>query len=188
MYRAVFKRLLDVVASLLVAIALSPLLIIIALAIGIFDPGPVIFRQARVGREGQNFTFYKFRSLPVATGNVPSDALKALDLPWIGRFIRRTNIDELPQLFNILKGDMSIVGPRPPIPSQTELVAMRRANGALSCRPGLTGLAQVSAFDGMSPAEKAVFDGHYAAAISFTGDALIVMRTFGYLLSPPPKY
>jgi O-antigen biosynthesis protein WbqP len=188
MYRAVFKRLLDIVACLLVAIALSPLLIAIALAIRIFDPGPVIFRQARVGRAGHHFTFYKFRSLPVATGNVPSDALSAIELPWVGRFIRRTNIDELPQLFNILKGDMSIVGPRPPIPSQSELVAMRRENGALDCRPGLTGLAQVSAFDGMSPAEKAVFDGRYAAAISFMGDFWIVMRTFGYLLSPPPKY
>lgn len=188
MYVAWVKRLIDVVAVLVVAILLTPLLVAVAMAIRIFDSGPVIFRQQRIGRAGRSFIFYKFRSLPVTTGDIPSDALHAIELPWIGRFIRRTNIDELPQLFNILKGDMSIVGPRPPIPSQSELVEMRRKNGALNCRPGLTGLAQISAFDGMSASEKVAFDGRYAQSISFWTDAAIIMRTFGYLLSPPPKY
>ena len=188
MYVAWMKRVIDVTAASVVAIVLAPLFVAVAFAIRIFDPGPVIFRQQRIGRTGQPFTFYKFRSLPVTTGDIPSDALHAIELPWIGRFIRRTNIDELPQLFNILKGDMSIVGPRPPIPSQNELVEMRRKNGALNCRPGLTGLAQISAFDGMSASEKAAFDGQYAQSISFWTDAAIILRTFGYLLAPPPKY
>ena len=102
--------------------------------------------------------------------------------------IRRTNLDELPQLFNILKGDMSIVGPRPPIPSQQELTELRKANGAIACRPGLTGLAQVSSFDGMTVPQKAAFDGEYAKRISFVGDITIILRTFVYLLKPPPVY
>ena len=106
----------------------------------------------------------------------------------VGRLIRRTNVDELPQLVNILRGDMSIVGPRPPITSQSDLIELRRANGALNCRPGLTGWAQINAFDGMSVVRKAELDGDYAARISLRRDIVIILRTFGYLLKPPPKY
>ncbi len=165
-----------------------PLLLIISLFIKVFDPGPFIFRQKRVGRNGVIFDFYKFRSMPVNTGDIPSDQLENIELTWVGRFIRRTNIDELPQLFNILKGDMSIVGPRPPIMTQYELIELRRAGGALLCRPGLTGLAQVSSFDGMNIHQKARFDVQYAQSISLFSDVWIIIKTFGYLLKPPPVY
>lgn len=182
------KRLLDIVVSLLTILVLSPLLLLIALLILIVDPGPIIFTQIRVGRHGAHFRFHKFRSMPVGTKNLPSDQLGKVQLTWIGRFLRRSNLDELPQLFNILGGQMSLVGPRPPIPSQTELVELRRANGALTARPGLTGLAQVSSYSGMPVAEKASFDGAYARSISLRNDLTIVFRTFAYLAKPPPVY
>lgn len=188
MYQVFGKRIFDVSCALLALLLLSPILLMTALMIKVFDPGPVIFRQQRIGRSGESFAFYKFRSMPVNTANVPSDKLGEVKIKPIGKFIRRTNIDELPQLLNILKGDMSVVGPRPPIPSQTELIEMRRKNGALSCRPGLTGLAQVSSFDGMTVAQKAEFDGSYARSITLLQDVKIILNTFVYLLKPPPVY
>ena len=188
MYRHGLKRAIDVVGAAAALLLLSPLMLLIAVAIRIWDPGPVIFSQRRVGVGGRPFDFYKFRSMPVNTGDIPSHLVGDIRLTWIGRLIRRSNLDELPQLWNILKGDMSLVGPRPPIPSQDELIELRRRNGALACRPGLTGWAQVNSYDGMSVAAKAEFDGEYARRLSFGRDALIVLRTFGYLLKPPPKY
>ncbi len=188
MYLLFGKRILDICCALIAIILLMPLIILIALLIIIFDPGPVIFKQKRIGRNGAIFWFYKFRSMPVNTEDIPSDKLGAVWLSPIGKFIRRTNIDELPQLYNILKGDMSIVGPRPPIPSQIELVEARRKSGALSCRPGLTGLAQINSFDGMTIIQKAELDGRYAASQCLTGDLKIILGTFSYLLKPPPVY
>jgi len=187
-YQRFGKRFFDLFIVVFATLVLSPFMLLIALMIKVFDPGPIIFKQKRVGRGGSVFDFYKFRSMPVNTGDLPSDKVGQVQLTWIGKFIRRTNLDELPQLFNVLKGDMSIVGPRPPIPSQTELTDLRRDNGALHCRPGLTGLAQVSSFDGMSVPEKAAFDGKYADSVSFWGDVSIITRTFVYLLKPPPVY
>lgn len=187
-YQRIGKRLLDLFIVVSATLILLPFMLLLAILIKIFDPGPIIFKQKRVGRGGEVFDFYKFRSMPVNTGDLPSDKVGQLNLTWIGKLIRRTNLDELPQLFNVLKGDMSIVGPRPPIPSQTELTELRRDNGALECRPGLTGLAQVSSFDGMSVPEKAAFDGQYANKVTFWGDMSIILRTFVYLLKPPPVY
>lgn len=187
-YQRFGKRLLDLLIVASATLVLLPFMLLLALLIKVFDPGPIIFKQKRIGRGGAVFDFYKFRSMPVNTGDLPSDKVGPLKLTWIGKLIRRTNLDELPQLFNVLKGDMSIVGPRPPIPSQTELTELRRDNGALECRPGLTGLAQVSSFDGMSVPQKAAFDGQYANKVSFWGDVSIILRTFVYLLKPPPVY
>jgi O-antigen biosynthesis protein WbqP len=170
------------------AVLLLPVMALIALLIRILDPGPAVFCQQRIGEGGRAFTLYKFRSMPVGTANVPSAAADSLELTRIGRFIRRTNFDELPQLLNILKGDMSVVGPRPAIKSQSELIALRQANGALACRPGLTGLAQVSSYDGMTDVQKAVFDGEYARSVSLAVDLRIIVRTVTYLLKPPPRY
>lgn len=182
------KRCIDVVATASTCILLAPLLLVIAIMIKIFDPGPVIFRQTRVGRGGRLFTFYKFRSMPVGTKNLPSSQIGEVRLTWIGRILRRSNLDELPQLYNILRGDMSLVGPRPPIPSQTDLIELRRANGALDIRPGLTGLAQVNSYSGMSPEEKAALDGRYAGDVTMLADARIILRTVLYLTKPPPVY
>jgi O-antigen biosynthesis protein WbqP len=188
MYRAFFKRLVDIVFSAIVLALLSPLLLLISLLILVFDFGPVIFVQQRVGRGGAVFSFFKFRSMPVGTGDIPSDKIGSLKIGWVGRFIRRTNLDELPQLWNIIRGDMSIVGPRPSLPSQTALNDLRMANGALGCRPGLTGLAQIRSFNGMSIERKAQFDAEYAADITFFGDTKIVLGTLRYLAKPPPVY
>jgi O-antigen biosynthesis protein WbqP len=188
MYARGFKRLLDILLAITALAMLAPLCLLVVVTIWIFDPGTAIFQQHRVGQSGASFTFYKFRSMPLNTGDIPSDQLSSIELSWIGSFIRRTNIDELPQLVNILKGDMSIVGPRPSLPSQEGLVELRRLNGALQCRPGLTGLAQINSFDGMSFEQKALYDGQYSKSICFSGDLAIIGRTFLYLIKPPPKY
>lgn len=182
------KRFFDIVFSLIALVLLLPLMIVVSLLIVVFDPGPVIYYQARVGRDGDQFMFFKFRSMPINTGNMPSDQVGKVKIGWVGRVIRRTSIDELPQLINVLRGDMSIVGPRPPILQQDELVALRKQNSAIGCRPGLTGLAQVSSFDGMTVAEKASFDGEYAKQITMYSDIKIILRTFLYLLKTPPVY
>lgn len=188
MYVRFGKRILDLLIALIAIILLSPLLLVIAILITIFDSGPIIFKQLRSGKNGKKFWFYKFRSMPVNTGDIASDAVGSIRLSAIGKFIRRTNLDELPQLFNIIKGDMSIVGPRPPIPSQVELLECRSINGSLKLVPGLTGLAQIKSFDGMSVQQKAAFDGEYADKISFIVDISIILKTFLYLLKPPPVY
>lgn len=188
MYRRWLKRWLDVALATAGLILLSPLMILVAASIKAVDPGPVIFVQRRVGVHGRVFNFFKFRSMPTGTPEMTSDQIAELRLSPVGRFIRRTSIDELPQLVNVLRGDMSLVGPRPPIESQLELIALRRASGALACRPGLSGLAQVNSFDHMSVAQKAELDGEYARRLSFLLDAEILIKTASYLLKPPPKY
>lgn len=188
MYQKYFKRILDVVLSLAALIVLSPIMICVAAAILLGDPGPIIFRQLRVGKDGKNFAFFKFRSMPVNTRNVPSAELSAITISGVGKFIRRTNLDELPQLFSILLGEMSIVGPRPCLPSQRDLIDVRLGNNALSCRPGLTGLAQVNSYNGMPLEKKASWDGIYASKITFWGDFSIILKTFSYVMRPPPVY
>lgn len=188
MYRAFFKRALDVAAAAAALLVLSPVMLLTALAIRLEDGGPALFRQKRVGRHGATFRIFKFRSMPVATADVPSAGAVALRVTRVGRFIRRTNLDELPQLFNILAGDMSLVGPRPALPAQAELCALRAELGADGCSPGLTGLAQVNSYDGMPEAEKARWDATYARTVSLATDARIVLRTFAYLLKRPPVY
>jgi O-antigen biosynthesis protein WbqP len=182
------KRLFDIILSIILLICLSPIFLIIAFIIRIQDGGPSIFRQERIGKKGVFFRFYKFRSMPLSTPNVESKDTKKLQITPFGKFIRRTNLDELPQFYNVLKGDMSFIGPRPPIPSQTELIELRRMNGALQLIPGLTGWAQVNSFDGMSVSEKAKFDGEYASKISFGFDVLILLKTILYFTRKPPTY
>jgi O-antigen biosynthesis protein WbqP len=169
-------------------LALSPLLLVIALAVWLEDRGPALFRQARIGRDGHAFTLLKFRSMPVGTAHLPSTSATSLRVTRVGSVIRRLNFDELPQLLNILLGEMSIVGPRPALASQTELLELRRANGAVSLRPGLTGLAQIRAYDGMPVAEKAAADAEYARRASLSLDVAIILRTVGYLFRRPPVY
>ena len=188
LYRDHLKRPCDVLLSGLSLLALSPILILTAIAIRLEDGGPALFCQQRVGRAGRRYRMFKFRSMPVNVESLPTAKASGLKITRVGQVLRRTNIDELPQLFNILKGDMSVVGPRPSLPSQEDLAELRRANGSSECRPGLTGLAQVSSYDGMSEQEKAKFDGEYASSISFRNDFRIVLRTFTYLAHRPPTY
>lgn len=187
MYRPYAKRLLDIVVAGGSLLTFSPLMLLTALAILLDDGAPVIFRQKRVGRGGRLFDICKFRSLPVNTGDIPS-AHAAIRPTRVGKFIRRTNIDELPQLINILKGEMSIVGPRPALPTQKDLLTLRERHGATICKPGLTGLAQVNSYDGMTETEKAKWDGVYASHVALGHDLKIILKTFSYLTRRPPVY
>ncbi len=188
MYKLFGKRVLDIIIVVLAMLILSPLILMIIFLIKLFDRGPIFFNQKRVGSQGKVFVFHKFRSMPQHTGDIASDQIGELKLTWIGKIIRRTNLDELPQLYNIIKGDMAIVGPRPPIITQVELVKFRTDNGSINIKPGLTGLAQICSFDGMSAANKAEFDHEYAKDITFLKDITIILKTFGYLLRQPPVY
>lgn len=182
------KRLFDILLAIFLILLLSPVFIIVGLIIKLQDGGPAIFKQERVGRNGDNFLFFKFRSMPVKTANVESHNTKELKITPFGTFIRRTNLDELPQFFNVLKGSMSFIGPRPPIPSQENLVNLRRSNGSLSLQPGLTGWAQVNSYDNMPEEKKAEFDGEYYSRFSMWMDIIILFKTVIYFTKKPPTY
>ena len=188
MYQQLFKRCVDIVCSAAALIAFSPIMIATAVAIRLEDGGPALFSQQRSGRDRKPFRVLKFRSMPVNTAHVTSAEARTLRVTRVGKFIRRTNIDELPQLLNVLHGDMSLIGPRPALPSQTRLLEMRTANSAIRLRPGMTGLAQINSYDNMPEDEKASWDGKYAANVSFWTDVKIVVGTLGYLTKPPPVY
>jgi O-antigen biosynthesis protein WbqP len=188
LYRKAGKRTLDLLLSGSALVVSSPLTLAVALAIHLDDGAPVFFRQERVGRHGELFTLWKFRSMRLdAPALASAEASDSVVTP-VGRVLRRTNIDELPQLLNVLRGDMSIVGPRAPLASQEKLIRLREEGGATELRPGLTGLAQVNAYDGMDDASKAAFDVDYARRVSLRLDLALIGRTFGYLRKPPPKY
>ena len=188
MYACCLKRGLDIVIALIALIFLLPLFLILGFLIKTVDPGPVLFVSKRVGKDTRVFSFYKFRSMPVNTAVVPSDKLSEVHLTWLGNFLRRSNLDELPQLWNILIGDMSLIGPRPCLVTQFDLIEKRLFLGALECRPGLTGLAQVNSFNGMTVDEKSQLDSFYSKNISAWNDLKIFLKTFQYLLKPPPVY
>ena len=187
-YRAFGKRLLDIACAAVAIALLSPILLVTAILVWFEDGKPILFRQIRMGANHSPFAIIKFRSMPRNTFSVASSEIGTPVVTKIGRVIRRLNIDELPQLVNILRGDMSIVGPRPALPSQIELVGLRDQLGVYSAKPGLTGLAQIRSYDGMSVEEKAAHDSEYAERITFRGDIAIIARTFGYLSKPPPTY
>lgn len=188
MYKAVLKIPLDFVIAIIILTLLSPALLLVAIAIRLEDGGPALFKQVRVGRQLKPFTLFKFRSMPVDTENVSSINASDLKVTRIGAFIRRTNIDELPQLINIARGDMSIVGPRPALPSQYNLIKLRTKRGIYKCRPGLTGEAQINSYDGMSEEEKVERDAQYSSSITLINDIVIMLHTLGYLLKRPPVY
>jgi O-antigen biosynthesis protein WbqP len=182
------KRFFDVMVSALVILIFSPFWLIIGIVIKLYDGGPIIFKQNRIGKDGAEFKFMKFRSMPVNTPNVVSTQTAVLRVTPIGKIIRRTNLDEIPQFINVLKGDMSIIGPRPSLPSQASLIEMRKQNGAIKLRPGLTGWAQVNAYDYMPEEEKARLDGEYYQKIGLVMDLRIVLGTIKYFTKKPPVY
>ena len=182
------KRTLDATAATGGLILLSPVLIVVAALIRLEDRGPALFRQKRVGKGGTEFLVWKFRSMPVGAPQLEASQARSLPVTRVGRVIRRLSLDELPQLINIVRGEMSLVGPRPPMPSQVELIALRRANGSLDVRPGITGLAQINGYDGMPNEQKALFDGRYANGISLATDLSIIFRTLWHVAKPPPTY
>ena len=168
------KRGADVVLSLLALICLSPVYLLVALAVKLTSPGPVLFRQKRVGRGGRLFTIYKFRTMRTDT---PRDTATHLlqdpsrYITRVGAFLRRSSLDELPQFFNVLKGDMSIVGPRPALYNQYDLIAAREKAGVNAVRPGITGLAQISGRDELPIPVKVRYDREYVENLSLKMDA-----------------
>ena len=186
MYKHFFKRVFDFLLSFLAIIVLAIPMLIIALAIKIDSKGPVFFTQKRVGKNKKLFTILKFRTMRTDT---PHDApTHELSDPtkWItkvGGFLRKTSLDELPQIFNIFVGQMSIIGPRPARWNQDDLIAERDKYGANNILPGLTGWAQVNGRDELEIDVKARFDGEYAENISFAMDVKIFFMTIKNVLS-----
>lgn len=178
----------DIFFSIFVLFFFAPLFFFISLIIFLQDGKYFIFKQKRIGKNGKPFIFYKFRSMPINTLNVVSTEKNDIQITSFGKLLRRTNLDELPQFYNVLIGDMSIIGPRPPIPTQLNLINLRKVNKSIELRPGLTGLAQVNSFDNMSDEKKAYFDGEYYKNVSFLLDISIFFRTFIYFTKPPPTY
>ena len=182
MYKKFLKRLIDIVLSLLGIIVLAIPMAIVAIVIMVDDPGPAIFRQKRVGKDKELFWLYKFRSMKVNTPDIPTHLLEDPQryISKVGNFIRKTSIDELPQLLNILKGDMSVIGPRPALWNQDDLIAERDKYGANDVRPGLTGWAQINGRDELPIEVKARYDGEYIQRLSFAFD---VKCFFGTVIS-----
>lgn len=187
-YAGVGKRIFDLAITVPTAFVLAPVALLVGVVIRAEDKGPAIFRQQRVGAGGRQFWLRKFRTMPVGTPHIPSGEAQSLTVTRTGRALRRTSLDEIPQLLSVLNGDMSLVGPRPALPQQEGLVELRTMNGALALKPGLTGLAQVNSYDGMTEAEKARWDGQYAHRISLRLDLWILIKTIGYLTRKPPQY
>jgi lipopolysaccharide/colanic/teichoic acid biosynthesis glycosyltransferase len=158
------RRILDVVLALLGLLVTAPLLAVLWLA-GYCDTGAPLFRQTRVGRGQRPFVLLKFRTMRPETPHVASHLADAAAITPLGRFLRRSKLDELPQLWNVLRGEMSLVGPRPCLPTQTELIRERAARGVFAARPGITGLAQVRGIDMSTPALLAQTDADMLARL-----------------------
>lgn len=174
------KRIIDVVLSLIAIIILFIPCVIISICIKASSKGPVFFKQKRVGKNKKYFMIYKFRTMRADTPkDMPTHMLNNPDLyiTKVGRILRKTSLDELPQIINIIKGDMSIVGPRPALWNQDDLIAERDKYHANDIRPGLTGLAQISGRDELEIPVKAKLDGEYTNNISFWLDVKIFFKT-----------
>ncbi len=180
------KRFMDIVLSLGAIIVLSPVLLVLAVLIKLDSKGPVLFRQKRVGKDKNHFEILKFRTM---YADVPKDvpthllADPASKITKIGGFLRKSSLDELPQIFNILKGEMSIIGPRPALWNQFDLIEERDRYGANDVRPGLTGLAQIMGRDELPIEVKAKYDGDYVKNITFANDVKIFFRTISSVAS-----
>lgn len=184
MYRNYIKRLLDLLLSAIAAVILAIPMAILAIWIKIDSPGPVFFKQRRVGAHKTHFNILKFRTMRGDTPHdVPTHLLKNANsyITKSGAFLRRTSLDELPQIYNILAGQMSIIGPRPALYNQYDLIEARDAVHANDIRPGLTGLAQVNGRDELPIDVKAKYDGEYAADITFRKDLAIFFRSITYV-------
>ncbi|SHE82084.1 sugar transferase [Caloramator proteoclasticus] len=180
MYRKYIKRFIDFILALIGLIVLSPLFLILMIAIKLDSKGPVFFKQKRVGINKTHFEILKFRTMRIDTPKDTPTHLLENPEKWItkvGKFLRKTSLDELPQIINILKGDMSIIGPRPALWNQYDLIAERDKYGANDVYPGLTGWAQINGRDELPIQIKAKFDGEYVQKMSFLFDTKIFFKT-----------
>jgi O-antigen biosynthesis protein WbqP len=173
----VLKRLTDVTMAIVFGLAILPICIVIALLVYFRDGRPVIFAQQRVGRHGKAFTCYKFRTMVTNTGDHASHHVSNSAITKLGQVLRRSKLDELPQILNVLCGQMSFVGPRPCLPKQTELVALRQSAGVYELVPGITGLAQVRNIDMSDPEKLVACEIEYAKDRSWATDLRILFAT-----------
>ena len=179
------KRCLDLFFSLILLILFIPLWIIIPILIKLDSRGRVIYTQKRIGINSGFFTIYKYRTMKEGTPDIPTDRVSnpADLITGVGRFLRRTSIDELPQLVNILKGQMSFIGPRPALYNQPELIALRKQEKADIMRPGITGLAQISGRDELLISIKVQYDKKYITEFSLPNDLKILLITVRAVLT-----
>ena len=185
MCKKFFKRFLDIILSLMGISALALPMLVVAIIIKIDSPGPVFFKQKRVGNHKELFTILKFRSMPTsAPSETPTHQLETVDIKLtpFQKFLRKSSIDELPQLFCILTGKMSIIGPRPALWNQYDLIEERDKYGANDLRPGLTGWAQINGRDELEIPVKAKLDGEYVENLNFAFDLKCFFRTFTSVL------
>lgn len=181
----IFKRLIDFILSLLAIIILSPLFLIISIMIKIDSPGPVFFKQKRIGKNKKEFYILKFRTMRTDTPkDMPTHLFKNPDayITKMGKKLRATSLDELPQLFNILKGDMSIIGPRPALWNQYDLIKTRDKYKANDVYPGLTGWAQINGRDQLTIQDKAYYDGEYVEKYGIVMDMKVFFKTVVFVL------
>ena len=176
MYKKYFKRFFDILISLMVIIVLIPIFLIVFIAIKIEDRGPVIYKQIRTGKKGKNFNIYKFRSMTVETEKKGKKMTHDQRVTKVGRFLRKTSIDELPQVINVLKGEMSIIGPRPWIPEYYQNFNKKQKQRC-DVLPGITGLAQARGRNGLTIFEKINYDIEYAENVSLKMDLRIIFES-----------
>ena len=182
MYKNFFKRPIDIICSFFGILFLGFPMLVIALIIKIEDPGPALFKQKRVGKNKEHFMLWKFRSMRMDTPHdTPTHLLENPDQYILksGKFLRKSSLDELPQLFNILAGKMSIIGPRPALWNQYDLIEERDKYGANDVLPGLTGWAQINGRDELEIPVKAKLDGEYVEKLSFGFDLKCFFKTIG---------
>jgi len=180
------KSFLDYLFAALMTIAISPILLIVALLIKVSSPGPVFFKQRRIGKDKKEFEIYKFRTMRTDTPkDMPTHLFTNAEsfITPIGKFLRKSSLDELPQLFNILRGEMSFIGPRPALWNQFDLIEAREEVKANSLKPGITGWAQVNGRDEIPIDQKASLDGYYIDNVSFGLDLKILILTFTTVLT-----
>lgn len=179
-----FKRIFDFIIALALLIVLLPFWIMISILIKIETKGPALFKQSRVGKCGKEFTIYKFRSMgvnsPVRTSNNFEDC--EAHITKVGKILRDTSLDEIPQLINVLKGEMSLIGPRPVLAIENDLLALRDSNGASLLLPGLTGWAQVNGRRHINNQNKAAYDEEYFKKVGLLFDLKILLETLKLLL------
>lgn len=174
---AVLKRTIDLLAAISVLVVAGWAMLLIALYIRLDSEGPAIFAQRRVGRHARTFTCFKFRTMAIGTAAAATHDVSVDSVTSAGRFLRRTKLDELPQVLNVLRNEMSLVGPRPCLPLQHELIEYRAARDVLTLKPGITGLAQIKDVDMSNPAHLAALDDRYRAFRTLLSDVNIMIRT-----------
>lgn len=185
MYKKFFKRLIDIIFSLLGILLFAPILILISIFIKIDSKGKIFFKQKRIGRYKKEFEIYKFRTMKNSTPkDTPTHLFENPDqyITKAGRILRKTSLDELPQIFNILRGDMSIIGPRPALWNQYDLTKLRDLIDVHEVRPGLTGWAQINGRDELNNLEKAKLDAYYVKNMSLYFDVQCFFKTILYVL------